>query len=398
MTPVTADAPRLWTRDFVLALATNFFIALIFYLLMTTMAQYAATRFGASESLAGLAASAFIIGAILSRALGGKLLDFIGRRRSLLIAMSFFVLVSVLYIPVDNLYVLFAMRFVQGVAFGAGNLALAAAVMSLIPARRRGEGTGYFGVSVTFATAVGPFLAVVLLDSVGYTALFVACALFSTAGLITALLLRLPERTPTPDEVANRWKLRLSDIVDPSSLPIATVMLIGGFAYSGVLTFVNGYAQSSGTPLGGSTYFLVYAVFVLVCRLFVGRIQDTRGDNVVIYPAITLFALGMAALAFVPGLVGFVAAGVLVGVGFGSLMPCAQAIAVSEAPPARVGYATSTFFLMLDIGTGVGPIVLGLVVTAIGFPAMYSALTVVVLFMAVVYHYAHGRKPRTRRV
>ena len=52
-----ADA-RLWSKDFVLAMVVNFFVGLVFYGLMTTLALYAVERFGAGESAAGLAASA----------------------------------------------------------------------------------------------------------------------------------------------------------------------------------------------------------------------------------------------------------------------------------------------------------------------------------------------------
>ncbi|TDE93903.1 hypothetical protein EXU48_10535 [Occultella glacieicola] len=51
-----------WTRNFILAIVTSSFMGMIFYLLMTTMAFYAVERFQATESLAGLASSAFIIG------------------------------------------------------------------------------------------------------------------------------------------------------------------------------------------------------------------------------------------------------------------------------------------------------------------------------------------------
>lgn len=385
------DAPRLWTRNFVLAIITNLFIGMVFYLLMTSMAQYAVQRFAADQSAAGFAASAFILGAVVSRALGGKMLDFVGRRRTLLGALIVFVASSLLYIPVDRFALLLVVRFVHGIAFGAGNTALAASVMGLIPPSRRGEGTGYFGISITMATAVGPFLAVTLSNRIGHTALFVACAVFSVAGLIAALFLRLPERTPSPEEVANRWRLRLSDVVDPSALPIATLMLVAGGAYSGILTFINSYGLSRGLSNETSLYFLVYAVSVLVVRLFVGRIQDGRGDNAAMYPAIVLFAMGLAALAIAPGAAGFVAAGVLTGFGFGALMPCAQAIAVTRAPDSRVGYATATFYLLLDIGTGIGPIALGLVVGAAGFPAMYAILAGVVACLTVLYHFVHGR-------
>ena len=78
---------KLWTRNFVLAIGTNLFIYMVFYLLMTSMALYALERFQAADSAAGFASSAFIVGALVSRFFAGILLDKVGRRRILLLAL-----------------------------------------------------------------------------------------------------------------------------------------------------------------------------------------------------------------------------------------------------------------------------------------------------------------------
>ena len=388
---------RLWTGDFVLAIVTNLCISMVFYLLMTTMALYAVDRFRASESAAGLASSSFLIGALVARIFAGKFLDFVGRRRTLALSLVVFVVASVAYLPVDDLTLLILLRFVHGLAFGTGNTAITASVMGLIPAHRRGEGIGYFGISSTLSTAAGPFLAVILLQEVGYDALFVFSAACSLAGLALSLVLRLPERTPSPEERARLWRLPLSDMVDPAALPIASLMLVTGFAYSSVLTFLNSYTASEGFATAAGGFFLVYAIVVLLSRLVMGRIQDYRGDNAVVYPTLVSFALGLALLGTAPSGLVVVVAGAFVGFGFGALMPSAQAIAVTEAPPHRVGTATSTFYLLLDTGTGLGPLLLGVLIPVTGFHGMYLVLAALVLASALLYHRVHGYKRFVRR-
>jgi MFS family permease len=144
-------------------------------------------------------------------------------------------------------------------------------------------------------------------------------------------------------------------------------------------------------------FFLVYAVAVLVSRLFVGRIHDRQGDNAIIYPALAVFAAGLGLLALEPAVWSIAAAGVLSGLGFGSLTPSVQAIAVTEAPEMRLGTATSTFYLMLDLGVGVGPVVLGALLPLTGYPGMFGALCVLVLAAVVLYYVVHGRKHRPPR-
>lgn len=55
---------KLWTKRFSLALGVSFFISMVFYLLMTTMALYAVHEFSAGQVASGLASSVFVIGAV----------------------------------------------------------------------------------------------------------------------------------------------------------------------------------------------------------------------------------------------------------------------------------------------------------------------------------------------
>src|SRR5699024_11868211 len=107
-------------------------------------------------SAAGFASSAFVLGAVVARVITGKYLDFIGRRRLLIITMAVSVLASLAYLVADSLTVLIGLRIVHGIAFGAGNTAIMTAIQSMIPAPTRGEGTGCFGTATTPSKAPGP--------------------------------------------------------------------------------------------------------------------------------------------------------------------------------------------------------------------------------------------------
>ncbi|MHA6695261.1 MFS transporter [Homoserinimonas sp. A520] len=387
---MTQPSNKLWTVPFVLSMAISFFVGMVFYVLVTSMAIYAVDEFRASQSAAGLAAGGFVLGALVSRIFAGKFLDFVGRRRMLLIGLCAFVISAALYLVADNLVLLIGIRLLHGAAFGVAHTAITSSVMTIIPAHRRGEGTGYYGVSNVLVTALGPFVAILLIERASYDALFVFSTICSATALTIALFLRMPERTPTPEEVATKWRMRFTDILDPAALAIGSVMLVTGIAYSGVLTFLNSYALDQGMVGGAAGFFLVYAGTVLVSRLFVGRFQDRYGDNAVIYPTLASFTVGMVMLSLAPNSAVMVLAGVFIGFGHGSLMPCAQAIAVTVVPRHRVGVAISTFFVALDAGTGLGPILLGAVIAFSGFQGMYLAMAALVLASALLYHFVHG--------
>ncbi|MCV9994566.1 MFS transporter [Paeniglutamicibacter sp. ZC-3] len=394
------DPPtKLFTRDFLLAAVANLFISMVFYLLMTSMALYAVDRFQASDSAAGLASSAFVIGSVVARLFAGKMLQVMGRKRLAVLALGLFALSSVFYLLSSTLLLLLIVRLVHGMAFGMANTAIATAVQSLIPQARRSEGTGYFGLSTTLSTAVGPFLAVLLAGSGNYTSVFVFCTIFSASALLFTLLVRMPEpQRPTHLSTAHaRRGSFIRSIISPAALPISLVILVCGIAYSGIISFLAPFLISKSMTEAASWFFMLYAVTVLLSRLFAGRIQDRRGDNAIMYPLLVVFALGMAALAFDPSSLTVASAAALTGFGFGALMPCAQAIAVSSVPPAELGVATSTFFLMLDVGIGFGPVALGLLIPHLGYTGMFGSLAVLAVLGIVLYFQVHGRHARGNR-
>lgn len=384
-------AERLWNRDLVLATVANFLFSLIFYLLMTTMALYAIERFGADDSVAGLASSMFIVGATVARLFAGSLTDLFGRRRVLIVSLAACVVVGVSYLPAGSLNLLVGIRFLHGLAFGVASTAVVAIAQSAIPPTRRGEGTGYFGVSATLGTALGPLLALHLVDGPGYPALFAASAVATALALAVALLLRKPQPSSDRTELA-KLRLRREDMLASAVLPVGAFMLLMGIGYAAVLTFLNSYAQQLDLAAAASSYFLVYAVVVLVSRLVMGRIQDRHGDNVVVYPAIASFALGLLLLSQAGSTMAFVVAGGLIGFGFGTLMSAMQTAAVARVPAHRIGVAVSTFFFLLDIGTGLGPVLLGWLVQVTDHRTMYLVVGVVVAVSAGLYHVLHGRR------
>lgn len=388
-------SPALWTKDFTLATIANFFVSFVFYLLIPAMALYAVNAFGASDTAAGLASSSFVIGAVVGRIFTGKYLDFVGRRRLVIISLGIYVALGLAYVLADGLPLFVALRTVHGFGFGTSATVIAASVMSMIPPARRAEGTGYFGISGTIATAIGPLLALTIADRFSYDALFITASVVALLALLVALTITFPEREVSQAERESKWSLSLGTLVDAHTVPVASIMLLAGFAYSGVLSFLANYAQQADLVSSASLFFLVYAIAVFISRLFIGRIQDRRGDNIVIYPIFASFVAGFVMLGVSSQAWHILLAAVFMGFGFGALMPALQSVITAKSPLPRVGLATATFFLMLDIGTGIGPIVLGLAIPHLGYQGMYFLLAGIIVVASALYAAVHGRFART---
>lgn len=384
---------KLWTKDFIMAALANLFVALTFYILMTTLAVYAADQFQASSSEAGLAASIFIIGALVARVLAGRYIEVIGRRRMLLGSLLLFLAAILCYFPVHRLSLLLAVRFMHGIGFGFAGTALSTTAMDLIPDERRGEGTGYYTLSATAATAFGPMLGLYLTRHYDFTMVFVASTVFALFAIVIALFLSIPEAKMTEEQRRAMGKgFRLQDFFEKRALPVSLIMVLMGIAYSGIVSFIQAYAIELKLEEAAGLFFTVYAAFLFISRPVAGRLQDRKGDNVVVYPCILSFAMSLVVLSLARSGFALLLAAVLAAIGFGTLSACIQTIAVRISPKHKIGLAVSIYFICLDGGTGIGPFLLGFLVPVMGYGGMYGVVGIVVASTAILYYYMHGRK------
>lgn len=386
-----SQRPKLWTKDFIMISTSNFLLFVSFYMLMVTMAVYSIEHFRASDSMAGLASSIFVLGAVIVRPVAGKLIETVGRKKLLLIGLILFLLIILLYFPINSIGLLLLIRFLHGFAFGIGTTATGTIAVDVIPPTRRGEGMGYFATSMNLAMAVGPFVGLIISQYLSDSMIFVATTMFAIIALVTTLFTNVPEREVTVETPKRKQKFRISDYFEKSTMPIAIFMLIIGFANSSILSFMTAYATEINLVDTASFFFVMYAVFLLLSRPFTGRMFDLRGENSVMYPSILLFGIGLIIFSQVESGITFLIAGAIIGVGFGTLQSSAQTVAVSQAAPHRVGLATATFFVFYDLGMGIGPFLLGFALPFVGFRGLYIGMAAIAFISIAVYYFMHGK-------
>ncbi|MGB6409480.1 MAG: MFS transporter [Planococcus donghaensis] len=389
--------PALWTRDFILTSLVNFFLVLIFYLLMVTIAVYAVTEYGASTSEAGLVTGIFILGALTGRIFIGRSIDKIGRKRTMIIGTTLFTLTTFFYFLNLGLPFLMANRFLHGMTLGMASTAAGTIVAQIIPMTRKGEGIGYFSMSSTLAAAFGPFIGLMLSQYSSYEMIFTVCLVLGVVSLIVSLLVYVPPvEAPPTTHVTKGFKV--SGFIEPKAVPIAIICLVVALCYSSVLSFINFYAKEENLVQAASYFFLVYAIAILLSRPFTGRLMDLKGANFIMYPAFVLFAAGLFLLNVSSSSAGLLVAGALIGFGFGNMQSTTQAVAIKLTPTHRMGLATSTFFIAMDAGLGFGPYLLGFIIPLIGYSSLYGILGFVVLATSILYYVLHGKKERADAV
>lgn len=384
---------KLWTGTFTVNMLLNFIFYLVFYIPTIAMGSYAMQHFHASASIAGILTGIFIVGGFLARLWAGNNISRWGAKRMLIIGTAVFLIFGLSYYFVSNTTLLFAVRFLNGIGFGISATASGTLAGAIVPTSRRGEGIGYFALSTTVASAIGPFLSMFFYAQYGFTLLINLSNVLLLVAFLAIAFVKVPAGSAAlPHKNEAKKKAALANYFEKKALPISLLGLLVGVAYSSVLTFMDSYTSFIHLATAGSFFFLAMALTVLLSRPLTGRLFDSKGDNYVMYPTFLLFAVGLALVGFAQNPFILILSAVFMGLGYGSFAPFGQAIAIREAGEKRLGVATSTFFGFLDLGVGVGPLVMGMLLPALGYRNLYYTSALIAIGITVLYAIFLGRK------
>ncbi|MCT4428315.1 MFS transporter [Lactococcus lactis subsp. lactis] len=384
---------KLWTITFVVNMLLNFIFYLVFYLPTVVIGTMAMERYHASASIAGILSGIFIVGGFIARLWAGNNMKRLGAKKLLYIGTLIYFLLTFAYFFVHSVVLLLILRLVHGLGFGIAATASGTLAGAIVPSSRRGEGIGYYALSVTLSSAVGPFLSMFLYRTSGFYSLIWLSALLLFIALVGIFFIHVEKTTDSSNSVDNKVhkKFAWSNYFEKEALPISLIAFLIGISYSSILSFMDAYARNIHLSEAASFFFLVYAITVLLSRPITGRVFDGFGDNFVMYPTYLFFALGLLLIGFAHSGWMLLLAAIFIGLGYGSFSPFGQAIAIRNSEAHRLGITTSTFFGFMDMGVGFGPFILGMFMPLLGYRNLYFASAILALLIAVIYHFVHGR-------
>lgn len=388
---MTNTKEKLWTKNFIILSLLNFLLTLIFFMLNTTIVLYAVEIFKASPSIGGLVSGVFIIGTLVSRLFIANLINAKNSKKILSLGLILFTLCTSLYFIKNGIIFLILTRFLHGITLGISSTVIGTIIAIIIPKSRKGEGISYFSLSTALATALGPFIGLSLSQNAGFKTIFVFCLIVSIVNCITSLFFnnsKLNMSKPKED----KKEFKISNFIEIKALPISLIMLISSLCFSSILSYINLFAIDNHLESAASLFFIVYAIAVLFSRPLSGKLLDKKGANYIVYPALILFSLSLIILSNTHSGITLLLSSALLGLGFGNLQSCIQAITINLSDKERVGIATATFLIAFESGTGFGPSILGLLIPLAGYKGMYFSLGVVVLLTIILYHILHGKK------
>ena len=371
---------KLFTKDMLLVTIVNFLTFTSFQLFPSALPLYA-QGLGVADDQLGLLMAITTVSALATRPIAGMVADRRGRHGVMVV--GFFIMgVAVFLLPVIPLFsALLVIRFVQGIGWACSTTSTSTAASDIIPKKRFAEGMGYFSLSTAIALAIAPGLGIELLDTFGIAAL-------STVSIVCLALALVASFFISYKHISVESSNTKMELVERSSAFPSVIAFCLSLCYGAVITYLAIDAESKGIQ-GIALFFTVYALATLFSRPASGRLSDKKGFAPAVVFGIVFMVPSLVLIAMADSLAMYIAAALLLGIGYGTAQAALSAMAVILAPPERRGAANATYLLGLDAGIGVGSLASGALVGMIGCQDMFLATACMPVVAVAIYTIGH---------
>jgi MFS family permease len=348
------------------------------------------TSLSSSPSMVALVEAADSIPLMLLALPAGALADIIDRRRLLIAAQVYLLVIAgalglLTWLEMTTPWVLLGFTFALGIGAAIVMPAWAAIVPELVPTDQMPSAIALNSIAINVSRAIGPAIAGILVAAVGAWLVFVLNALSSIG--ILAVLLRWRREQRKSSLPAERFfsaiRVGLRFVMHSYALQ---VVLIRGSAF-----FVFAAATWSLFPLivrrelgrGPEIYGLLLTcigIGAVAGAMLLPRVRAKISRDVLVAGATALYALAALALAYLQN-IGLLAVAMLAtGVAWISILSALQVAAQMTLPAWVRARGLAAFVVVFMGGMALGSILWGQVATWIGIPA---ALTTAALGMVV---------------
>jgi MFS family permease len=158
-------------------------------------------------------------------------------------------------------------------------------------------------------------------------------------------------------------------------LPSSIMAFLLNVIWGSLGAFFPLYALRHGVSNPG-IFFTFIAISLILGRSLGGRILDIYSREKVIIPCFIAIIISIVVLTFSTALPMFILVAIIFGTGWAFLYPSLVVYAVESSSSAR-GPAMGTFTALADLGAGIGPMIMGLILEWTNYPMMFIFLALI---------------------
>jgi predicted MFS family arabinose efflux permease len=243
-------------------------------------------------------------------------------------------------------------------------------------------------LSFNLAFALGPYLGMLLINRFNFVVLFLACTGLSLCSFY--LTLKLSKRESIASE---KEPFKIQSFLSRGAIPPAIIAFMLNIIWGSIAAFFPLYALTHGVENPG-IFFVFLAITLLLGRSLGGRILDTYDRKKVIMLCLTIKLIALVTFPFANSLGMFILVAVMLGAGWAFLYPILT-IHVIESAGLERGPAMGTFTAIADLGSGLGPMVMGIVLEKTSYTIMFVCLIFTAVINLFYFYWAIAKKERS---
>ena len=393
---ITTKAEKLWGPEFIFLLVINVVNFTGFGIITPQIPRFAVSL-GASLAAAGVIVSIFPFFALVGRPFASVIGDRYSKKHLLIAALVLNGLFTILHAFIPTLFWMIPLRVLHGLVFSLSSTLAIALSVDYVPKSRMGEGVGFLGLGNIIGMALGPNIGIFIVNNFSFQLNFVISGLvIMTAGFAVFWLKQKNQEPRYNGNSGEKRGFKFGDLVAVELLPNAAFVALFMLGTGLINSFLVMVGYERGIANIG-IYFIVSSIIALITRPLIGRLVDRKGSAYVILPGYIFAALGMFVIGSAFSLWHLLVAAMFFAIGTGCGMPAIQADCLKRLDPSRRTVATGTYFIGLDMGMIIGPMLGGTVAGLYGFRFTYSGAGVLMILGFLVYLvYSYWEKKRGR--
>ncbi|MBB1079249.1 MFS transporter [Limosilactobacillus sp. STM2_1] len=378
-----AKKETIFTKDVVLVMAASFFF-MFSNMYCNPLINGYAQDLGASSAFAGIIVGMMSIVSMFLRPIAGNMTDHFSKY-SLAFVGGVLCFIGVAgYVFTPNSTFLLICRLVNGLGFVLCTVCMTTWLSYLVPFNHVGEAMSFYGLMNALAMACAPAVSINLYRIIGYRAAIVLSALSALMVVITIQFVS-NRAEPKQSSASEKPKKLHIKIIQHDSIPIAILTALFAIPYFATQADIVEYAEQRHLSIAVGAYFLIYAIVLLLSRLFLRNQFDTVRFQpwLIVSTIATVFYLVMLTIMKNNFEMALAAAGMAFG--YGLIYSVCQSTAMMLAPDDERGLASSTFFLGLDVGMTLGPVIGGIIDSTLPVRYFYPVMLFIVPLIIIIF-------------
>lgn len=390
----------LLSRNFLLVLAIGCLNQFATMVVKTPINQFGVTL-GIAVSVLGMIATIQVVLKLIARPIWGIVVDRITKKMGMTIALTVQLVAFLIYSFTSTQEMFIVGRVIEGISFAIASISLYSTLGVAVDRKVLGTAMGFYATFPQVIKSIAPVATMAIFNTYGAMYSFLVASVCTVGAIILSQFIIFPNEKAHHSREADVAKeieshsekdepKGLNKVFSVPGFVMLPMTLADGFVMAVLDLVIVIYATSLGFQAAGAFFFSIQALVTAFISIPAGFIQDRFGGKVSVAIAIVARAVGLLLIAFNPTSAIFMVAGVLCGFAkAGNNVIMADAMRLQ--PKKRMGLATSTHLLLVEIGMLFGSLIGGFIVDGAGYTICFIVCAVLLSVSLVFYFLLQGK-------